>query len=74
MRQKRLNEYSPRALNEMVLRLGIWAANKESVAAMSVHLARVAGCAGDADKAAQGLRKDAAMMEDIANVLSQLSI
>ncbi|MEO0955766.1 MAG: hypothetical protein AAFY12_12290 [Pseudomonadota bacterium] len=73
MKQKRLHSYSPRDLNKMVLRLGMWAANKECVAAMSVHPTTLAGCDGHADKAAQGLREDAAMMDDIANVLTQLS-
>lgn len=71
--KKRLHEYSPQDLNKMILRLGIWAANKESVAAMSLHLTTLAGRPGETDKAANGLREDAAMMDDIANVLTELS-
>lgn len=71
--KKRLHDYSSQDLNRMVLRLGIWAANKESVAALSMRLTTLGGRPGDADPAAQGLREDAAMMDDIANVLAELS-
>ncbi|MEO1110499.1 MAG: hypothetical protein AAFX90_21545 [Pseudomonadota bacterium] len=70
---KRLREYSPADLSEMASKLRLWAASNESAAATAKRLGSVGEGLEEVEDVVEGYRADAATMEDIANVLHQIS-
>lgn len=69
---RRLHDYSPHELNGMASRLKVLAANKRSCADLSEKVALAGNGFSNAPAVARGYRQDAAMLEDVAGLLTQI--
>lgn len=69
----RLHDYSPHELNGMASRLKVLAANKRSYADISEKVALAGNGFSNAPAVARGYRQDAAMLEEISGLLTQIS-
>ncbi|WP_299482014.1 hypothetical protein [uncultured Roseibium sp.] len=70
---RRLHDYSPHELTGMASRLKVLAANKRSCADISEKVALAGNGFSNAPAVARGYRQDAAMLDAVAGLLTQIS-